>query len=389
MGSYGLSLLIAIFFFLLVGPGQACGKEVIKVGASVSMTGPFSQEVGPFKRLFQAWEEQVNSSGGLRVGQKQMRLETIVYDDRSDPQTAKTVYERLVQKDLVHVLLGPYSSPLTFAASIPAEERQVPFIAICGNSSKIYSRKFRWLLGILDLAPNYTRHYWEMIRAENKIRSVAFVVEDSMHPKGVYEGSRALAESGGVRTVFEEILAPDTQDFSGLIYRIKRADPHLVFVSGNLPFAINFMKQAREKALEPMEFHCIHHSGIFRKALGDFSEGVTGQMYWVEAMKTSGRDEFMALLQRSNIDPYDYPWAVTYYVAFQILSQALSKANSLQNEHILEALRDGHYSTICGENRFTERGSGLLNPMPAQIQAGEYQIVWPRELATSVHRYRR
>lgn len=364
-------------------------EPTLKIGMSISMSGPFSQEVGPFKELARAWETHKNKGGGISIGGIPHRVEFVVYDDRSDQTTVRTAYERLIRSDAVDLLLGPYSSPLTFAASIPAEEMGKPFLAICGNSPKIYERNFKWLLGILDMAPNYTIQYWEMIKKEGKIKTVAFVVEDSMHPKGVYAGSKELAEKAGFKIVYEEIIPTHTQDFSSTMLKIKLKNPDLIFVSANIHFAIAFMKQAQEKKLDPIEFHCIHHGGIFRKALGDFSKNVVGQMYWVKGMKTRGSQEFLQLLENANIDPYDYPWSVVYFAAFQTLEQGLLAAKDRSPEGILKALKDNSYETICGQNSFSQRGVGKINPFPTQIQDGTYEVVWPQSLATGPHIYRR
>jgi len=384
----GVFYLLLCSLIMLTSVTSKAEQPTFRIGMTVSMTGPFSQEVGPFKNLIKAWENNVNQKGGINIGGTSHRLEIIVYDDCSDQNTTRTSYERLIRANKVNLLMGPYSSPLTFVASIPAEENNIPFIAICGNSPKIYERDFKWLLGILDLAPNYTKHYWDLLKHENFIKTVAFVVEDSMHPKSVYNGSKELATSYGFNIVQEDIVATDTQDFSSLILKLKNKKPDLIFVSANVHFASAFMRQAKERGLEAKEFHCIHHSGVFRKAVGDFAENVTGQMYWVKGMKTPGSEEFVTLLEQANIDPYDYPWASAYFAAFQTVEQALKQSQGISNSQILSSLKAKDYDTLCGKNSFEAKGHGRINPMPAQIQQGTYQIMWPESMATSQHKYR-
>ena len=123
-------------FSILVPDSDAEVPDAIRVGATVSVSGKFSTEIGPFQRLFQAWVDEVNRQGGIylkKYGRK-LPLKLITYDDRSDAATARRFYERLVTVDRVDLLFGPYSSPLTFAASTASEKHPVPFIAICANS---------------------------------------------------------------------------------------------------------------------------------------------------------------------------------------------------------------------------------------------------------------
>jgi branched-chain amino acid transport system substrate-binding protein len=383
-----VGILLATLFTL---PTQvhADVPDAIRVGATVSVSGKFSTEVGPFQRLLKAWVEEVNRRGGIylqKYGRK-LPLKLITYDDRSEAATARRYYERLVAVDGAHLMFGPYSSPLTFAASAASEQHQVPFIAICANSPKVYNRGFKWIVAVIDAAPRYTYRYWEMVRAEGKARSVGFVVEDTLHPVGVYKGSRQLAEQAGLKVLTGEILPPDTGDFTPVILKLKKLDHDIVYVSSNIPFAVAFMKQARELNLTPREFHAIHHSGVFQQPLGAAADYVVGQSYWEPGMKYSNPERFLALLKEARIDLDDYPWSPAYMMAFEIAEAALTKAGTLEAPVLMKTLRDLKLTTLGGPVWFAENGVGTINTYPSQIQNGTYQIIWPPEVATAKHIY--
>lgn len=112
---------------IFLADSQAQTPDVIRVGVTVS--GKFSTEVGPFQRLCKAWVDEVNRQGGIylkKYGRK-LPLKLITYDDRSDAATARRYYERLATLDRVHLLFGPYSSPLTFAASTASERHHARY----------------------------------------------------------------------------------------------------------------------------------------------------------------------------------------------------------------------------------------------------------------------
>lgn len=165
-----LALVICLVAVLLLGmpEGARSAPKAIHIGATVSQTGHFSSEIGPFKRLMNVWVDLVNEQGGIMLKEynKRLPIKFTIYDDKSDQATAKKYYERLVTVDKVHLLLGPYSSPLTLAASTAGENHKVPFIAICANSPKIYTRGFKWIVAVIDLGPRYTYRYWDMIKDE-------------------------------------------------------------------------------------------------------------------------------------------------------------------------------------------------------------------------------
>jgi branched-chain amino acid transport system substrate-binding protein len=380
------SIWIASIFLLglAISPTDlwAEAPQAIRVGVTVSASGKFSTEVGPFQRLFKAWVDEVNRRGGiyLKEYKRKLPLELIVYDDRSDAATARRYYERLITVDGVHLLFGPYSSPLTFAASAASEQHRIPFIAICANSPKIYDRGFKWIVCVIDAAPRYTYRYWEMVKAEGKARSVGFVVEDTLHPVGVYKGSRELAEQAGLKVVAGDILPPDTSDFTPAILSLKKANPDIVYVSSNIPFAVAFMKQAKELNLSPREFHCIHHSGVFRQPLGDAADYVVGQSYWEPGMKYSDPQRFLTILREAKIDLDEYPWSPAYMMAFEIAEAALNQAGTLEPAVLMKTLKNLRITTLGGIVWFAENGVGTINTYPSQI-------IWPPEVATAEHIY--
>ncbi len=365
--------------------------EAIVIGATVSQSGHFSSEVGPFKRLMETWAEMVNEKGGIKLKQygKSLPVKFVIYDDASNEATTKKYYERLATVDKANVLLGPYSSPLTFAASTAGENHKIPFIAVCANSPKIYSRGFKWLVGVIDLGQRYTYRYWEMIKAEGKAKTVSFVVEDTLHPLGVFEGSKTLAEEAGLKVLTSDVIPADARDFTPVITKLKRSDPDIVYISSNIPFAINFMKQAKEMKLNPREYHSIHHSGVFRDPLGDVADYVVGQSYWVEGMKLGDSGLIVDLLKRANVSEPMYPWAPAYVAAFQILQAALENAGTLDNEAVMAALKSLKLATVLGPAQFHETGYGSINTYPSQIQGNKWVVIWPKEVATGEHVYPR
>jgi branched-chain amino acid transport system substrate-binding protein len=372
---------------VLLGASCVFAAGPVRVGVTVSETGRFATEVGPFRALLRAWSETVREKGGLLVGGERRPLEIKVYDDRSDEALARRMYERLAVVDRVHIMIGPYSSPLTFAASIAAENHGIPFLAVCANSPKIYSRGFRWIACVIDEGPRYTHRYWDMLRAEGKAETVFFVVEDTLHPQGVYQGAEVLAKEAGLRVLGSRVAPHDCRDFSAAIEAARRLDPDIVFVSANIPFAVQFVGQAREMGLKPGEFHAIHHSGIFRRALGKAAEYVTGQSYWTPGMTFGRHGDFEEILKRSNIELEDYPWAPAYMMAFEVLEAALEKAGGTAPEAIMPAILENRTETIGGTVTFRPDGVGSINTYPSQILGGRYEIIWPGQMATASHIY--
>ncbi|MBI4608769.1 MAG: amino acid ABC transporter substrate-binding protein [Candidatus Rokubacteria bacterium] len=393
------ALLLALSLVLLAGSvqnaaSQAKAPDAILVGATIAATGPMSAEVGPFKKMMENWAEMVNAKGGIMVKEygRKLPVKFIIYDDTSKPPDSARLYEKLVTEDKVHVLLGPYSSPITAQASTVGEKHQIPFIALEANASPIFRRGFKWLVGVIDDGPKWSYHYFDMLKAEGKAKSIAFVIEDTPHPKEVGSGSIPKAKEIGLKVVVEEYFPVATQDFTPILAKIKAADPDIVYVAAFPPREIAFHKQALEQGVNPRQFHYIHHGAAFREAVGAKNANLaTGENYWMPGVKGGPNvAEFEELLQKTGIKVEDFPWASIHFFGFETVRATLEKAGTLERDKLLAAIKGLDIKTISGPLKFNPTtGQGTLNPFPTQIQDGKYVTLWPSQYATGKHIYPR
>jgi branched-chain amino acid transport system substrate-binding protein len=380
---------------VLVGILQAQPKvpEAILIGGTVAQSGPMSAEVGPFKKMMDVWADMINEQGGLHVKayHKKLPLKFVVYDDASKQENAVKFYERLVTVDRVHLLIGPYSSPLTFAASTVAEKHGIPMVAAEANSTAIFTRGFNWLVGVIDDGPKWSNHYFDLLKTAGTAKSIGFVIQDTLHAKEVGSGAVPRARDLGLEVVFEETVQANTTDFTATLTKLKTANPDIIYVSAFPPFAIGFYKQALELGLNPREYHIIHHGAAFRNAVGEANANyVTGENYWMPGISYGKPEVFEEVLKRTGIRVEDYPWASIHMFAFEAIQAAIEQAESLQPAALLSALKGLDVMTIGGRLRFDPKtGQGTLNPFPTQIQHGKYVTLWPREIATGSHIYPR
>jgi branched-chain amino acid transport system substrate-binding protein len=98
------------------GGGDA-GGEPIKVGASLPLTGEFSEPGKAAQQGYKVWEAMVNDSGGLIDGRP---VEMVIKDDQSNQNTIVADYNALISQDKVDLLLGTFSSLLNLPASAVA-----------------------------------------------------------------------------------------------------------------------------------------------------------------------------------------------------------------------------------------------------------------------------
>lgn len=396
-----LGVVTCVLFVLpvLLAPAPVRAQEAVLVGSSLAMSGPFAEEVAPFKKLMETWADMINAKGGIRLGNRNVPIKFIVYDDASKPDESVKVYERLVTVDKVHILLGPYSSPITVQASTVAEKHGIPMIALEANSTPIFTRGFKWLVGVIDDGPKWSDHYFDLLKAEGQVKTMAIVIQETGHTKEAGAGAVAKAKAVGINVVLEESAPARATEFTPIIAKMKAANPDLVYISGFPAFNVAFYKQALEQGLNPRTYHVIHHGSAFRKGVGEAQANrVTGENYWMPGIRYGNWQMFEEMLQKTGIKVEDYPWAGIRMFGLDALKATLEKAGSLDREKLLAAAKAVDVETISGRLRIQKKGEarnpiaegqGTMNPFPTQIQDGKYVIVWPPEIATGKHAYMR
>src|SRR3954469_12984098 len=113
----------------------------IRIGASISLTGKDARTGKELQQGYKLWEEQVNAKGGV-LGRK---VEFVIYDDQSEPETSAKLYEKLISEDKVDLIIGPYSSPTTIPASTVTEKHHYPMIVSGASATDIFNRGYTYV----------------------------------------------------------------------------------------------------------------------------------------------------------------------------------------------------------------------------------------------------
>lgn len=385
-----VALVVSLLLLMGAGIGRAAdAPSDILIGATLPLSGRFTPMAGTFDRLCYSWAKQVNANGGILVKAygKKLPVKFIIYDDKSEPAESAKFYERLVTVDKVHLLLGPFSSHITTAAATVADKYKIPMVMTEANDAKIFEQGYKYSVTQVDLADTEGYGYLDMLRAEGKVKRIAFVAEDTLHSTGVLRGAAKRARELGFEVVMEEIIPPDAKDFSAVILKLKQTNPDVVYVEAFPRFEIPFMKQAVELGLKPREFFNGHVVDAVLKALGPQAEGLTSVVYWAPGLPYPGENDFSAVLKDANVEWARQMEASIHFQAFQVVQQAIEAAGSLDPEGLNRVLHERTFDTIAGEVVHDERGVGNSRSYPVQVHGGELKVIWPKELATAPHRY--
>jgi branched-chain amino acid transport system substrate-binding protein len=379
------SLFVLFCAFLLAAPSAfAAEKNVIKLGCAIAFTGAESRTGKLYVDSYKFAVEEVNATGGVKVGGKSYQLELVFYDDKSDPTESSRLVERLLAEDKVDFLLGPYSSGITIPDSIVAMRYRVPMIEGGGASSKIFDKGNKFIFGTLPRAEDYFASTLEFLKGQTPLaKKIAILYSDDKFDVSVGEGTKAIAPGLGFDVVVFEKYAEGASDFSSILTKIKSEGAQAVLVAGHTGESINFVQQAKELNISP------YYLGLtvgpteadFRKALGKDADYIYGVASWSPQMTFKGyifKDTSTFVKEFEKKLGYDPDYHNASAVAgIAVFKDAIERAGSLDRKKVRDAIAATDLDTIYGKVRFLENGQIKGTSVVLQNLKGQIFQVYP------------
>ena len=371
---------------------QAASKKVIKLGCAISFTGAKSRSGKLYRDAYDMAVEQVNKNGGIKVGNDTYQLKIVYYDDKSDPTESSKLVEKLIAKDKVNFLLGPYSSGITIPDSLVAQRYKVPMIEGGGASGKIFSRGNKYIFGTLPPAGQYFKSTLEMLKTFNPApKTIAIIYADDKFDVSVAKGTSILANEMGFDVVLHEKFAEHATDFNSMLTKIKALKADVALVAGHTEESLNFTQQAKELNVSPKLIGMTvgPSEADFRKSLGKDAEYIYGVASWSKKMNFIGylfndTQEFIKLFKaKFNYDP-DYHNA-SGIAGIATFKNAIEQAGTLDPEKVRAAIAATSLSTIYGHVVFGKNGQIKGTSVVLQILGGEVYQVYPHGVKKPVY----
>jgi branched-chain amino acid transport system substrate-binding protein len=352
----------------------------VTIGAVVSTTGSNGKAGQYQSEAYTLWEEQVNARGGL-LG-RPVRL--TILDDASDPTDGAKLYEKLIAEDKVDLVLGPYATSATMAASTIAERNKFPMLAAGASAPDIWRRNYQWIFGVYATAESLFDGVVDLA-VKQGYKTMAILYENTLLPIATATGAATYAKSKGLQVVFQDRYPTATSNVSSLLSRVKDLDPDVLVGGSYEPDSLLITRQAKSLDVNPrlLAFSVGAAATEYGSALGPDADYVIGPSMWEPTLAIPGNKEFVASYQkRWNRDPA-VP-AATGFAGGQILEAAVKKANSLDRAALRDTLGSLETTTILpGSYKVDPSGQQTGHiPILIQWQGKEKPIVWPDQLKT-------
>jgi branched-chain amino acid transport system substrate-binding protein len=353
----------------------------ITIGASLPLTGPLGGLGSDQLAGYQQAVNDVNASGGLKVGGVRYKVRLVHLDNASDPTTASQQVRDLVTKDGAIALLGGATPPIAIPEADAAEVLHVPFVttnspidAFAGGNPSGW--KYSWDVFFKEQNQAVAVAKLVNLCATNKKVAVFTDTEqDGVFQRPLY---KAAVKADGDKVVGDYTFPVDTTDFTSFITAAKAAHAQIVIGQMTFPAGVALMKQMKSLGFAPRVSIIAKASNAenWVTSLGSLAEGSGMELTWSPAAKHPGTAHLMATLGK-RLALVDLASAVPDYGAAQVLLDAIAKAGSTSASSINAAIGRTNANLVVGHVKFAKNHTAVTAYAVGQWQHGKVVQVYP------------
>ena len=344
---------------------RAEADDPIRIGFSMALTGALAGAGKAALLSMQIWAEDINSTGGL-LGRQ---VELIYYDDQTNPSLVPGIYTKLINIDRVDLLVSGYGTA-TIVPAMPIVMNYnrlfLTLFALAGNEEFQYDRYFQ----IMPAGPNprvaWSKGFFEIAMQQDPApKTIALVGADAEFPRNAMIGARHNAQQFGLEIVYDRNYPPNTVDFTPVMRAIQATKPDLVYVASYPPDSVGIVRSINEIGFTAKQFGggmVGLQYATFLEKLGEQLEGIVNYDFWVPepTLQFPGIQEFLSKYQEyavdAGVDPLGYYLPPYAYAYLQILGQAITQTESIDEEILAEHIRSNEFSTVVGNVAFGPDG---------------------------------
>jgi branched-chain amino acid transport system substrate-binding protein len=387
---HSLSTIAGAIVALQVSFAQA--QETLKIGAPLPLTGALAPEGAKLRQGYELWLEKVNSGGGVKVGDKKLKVELVYHDYQSTTPKAVQLAEKLISDDKVDFLFSPFGSGAAKAVSTVAEKAGVPLLASSASSAEVFDQGYKNLFGLYTDNSTFSEPLADLVKAKlPNVKRVAILARNDLYPLSLANEFEKSAKKRGLEVVFFEKYPIGTLDHSSALTQLRAAKPDWVIVTGYINDLILARKQAGELKVGGQVYTLINGPAYqeWIDAVGPLAENVTTASWFHPVLNYKSEDVFGStqnfvaqFKQKYNGEP-DFTQASGAAVGV-ILQQAIERAGSKDRNAVRAELVKGGFKTFFAPISFGPTGmADSYTPPVYQIQQGNVKVVYPADIATS------
>ncbi|HEY2254016.1 MAG TPA: ABC transporter substrate-binding protein [Variovorax sp.] len=315
----------AVAMALGTGLAAAAFAADLKVGLSVSLSGPNSSLGVPYAKGMQAalaYKPEVNGH----------KIQLIVLDDGSDPTTAGRNARKLVEEDKVDVLMGTSGVPAAIAMAQVARDAKVPMIGL--TPIQLDPAENPWVFTVAQPTQLMVDAVVQRMKKDG-VKTVGYIGFSDAWGDLVYDALMKAAPGAGIQVLGNERYARSDQSVTGQILKLMAMHPDAVMTGGaGTPGALPYLALSERGFKGPVYGQHGLINPDFVRVVGAAGQGAqmpTGPVIVAEQLPDGYPTkkialDFRAIFQKVNNAPTSDAFSAYSFDAWLVFADAAARA---------------------------------------------------------------
>jgi branched-chain amino acid transport system substrate-binding protein len=375
-GRISLAAALAAGLQVLAG-GAVLAQETLKFGVADPLTGP-AAIFGLDQMQAVRWAvEDINAKGGVN-GRK---LEAIIADHQTKPEVGISVVNKFISVDKVPVFITAFSNVVK-AVAPTANREKVLMLSVGANSPEVKNLGdyVYTIFPLADIDMKALGAY--LVKKLGKKRAAVLYVN---HETGI-EGAKVLAQSfkdAGGEVVLNESYEETRSDFTGLVLKVRAANPDVVHIHSNVSDFTAIVAQMRQLGL--MTQVTSFQTAFNPKMIQEIGAGAEGIIVTAMAPSVEDNPNVAGYLERwqkaFKREPIGLPYTQYFYDAPYIIAalykKLLDQNLPLTGENMRKALLEIKSFDLPLTTRITFNDDHTVNALTYfwEVKNGKFQVI--------------
>jgi branched-chain amino acid transport system substrate-binding protein len=354
----------------------------IKLGGLAPLSAPGAVTGGEAMRdAMQIAVDDINAAGGVLGCQ----VELVVVDTEGLPERGVAVMEKLINQDKVAAVGGGYHSSVGLATMKVAHENHIPIVFAETWNDQITAEKLPEVFRIAPLSSEVSALFAKLATIIPDVKKVVIVTENTDYGiPAAQETGAGLKETGIESTTFTVDIG--TQDFIGIIQRVKAEQPDMIITLLTGEASYNFTEQAAGAGIGPQDipFYCDQvalESKSYWQNVPDGNDCFVTRIGLPVAAYNDVTKAFIEKYKKRTGKEAAESYAMEGYDSIRLLANAIGQAGSTDPEAIISALENIKYTGALGDITFPVNRA---NPPDAAGKADKWWHQFPNPAMTIV-----
>jgi branched-chain amino acid transport system substrate-binding protein len=351
-------------------PATAAAKDHILIGRPLPVTGPVSAFTTVSPWIDNKAIADINKDGGIFIKEagKKLPVRVKIVDTESDPTKAGDVAGKLVLNDNIDIMYVS-ATPATVSPVAAVSERfKVPCVStMMPVEMFLLGGPFYWSFDASFSVMDYMASFLQMWGDVKTNKAVGLLAQND--PDGVAwaDGANQGLGKAGYKVIDIGRFPAGTMDYGTIISGWKKENVEIMFANMSPPDFTRVWRQCFRENFIP-KIATIGRALMFPSAVesigGDLGLGTSTEAVWHPAYpyKSSITGETAKKLSDDYEAASSKQWTAPLgglYGGYEIIADALKRAQTFDKETIRKALAATNISTIQGAVKFNEKNIAI------------------------------